>query len=136
MYVKRHFDMKIIPNIIEMVKSIRKEIYETFKKADWMQPNSKIKLLENIKTLDYSYIGFMKDLLDSKKMEKYYKDLIIQRDFLTTNLVLKKWKINSNFNVLAGPYSFEFKKKMPPAIFNAFYNNGTISIKIHNFFKN
>lgn len=133
MYIEKHFDKQIKLNIKEMIRGTRFQALKIFKDATWMEEETKNNLLDGLKYLDFKYVGFMNELLDSVKMKKSYKEFILPRNFFLSSLYLKKWKKQSDIDVDSNIYSFEFREHMeePPFLVNAFYSPNTNGLSNH-----
>lgn len=119
MYIEQKFGMQVKPNIKEMIKAIRTEAVNTFREAEWMNENTQADLLQKLDDLEFKYVGFLNDLMDSVKMKKKYENLILGSNFFQSSYKLTQ-NLKQNIdkeNFLQDPYY------TPPYEVNAFYND-------------
>lgn len=133
MYILKHFDMRIRDNLKEMIEAIRNEMINTFKEAKWMEDKAQSKFLKRLEDIKSVNIGFLDELLDLVKMEKYYESLNLEKDFYSSEMLLKKWESKRKLDQISNPYSTNFMSvEMGSTTVNAFYRPGINDISKSN----
>lgn len=75
LYIREHFSKSAKEKILEIVKDIREEFFNSLKEANWMDEVTKSKALEKAKLMTY-YVAYADELFDDLKLENYYSEVI------------------------------------------------------------
>lgn len=83
-------------------------------------------------------IGFLDELMDLVKMEKYFENLNLESDFYSSKLLLTKWSIQRELDKDSNPYSdffLRFGLKSFTEV-NAYYSSDKNAISMSTIFFN
>ncbi|KAK4879925.1 hypothetical protein RN001_008071 [Aquatica leii] len=130
LYAKKYFNIEAKHHAEEMVNNILTEFKEILNNVDWMDEKTKQNAIEKANTI-VAYIGYPEELLDEKKVEKFYDPvdesanhyLLGIRDFslFMTDYYHKKLRQPIN--------KTEWIEHAFPTIVNAFYSSSENSIQ-------
>lgn len=138
MYMQKHFDMKIRGSIKEMIEAIHNEMINTFREAKWIEKTAQDQFLDRLENIQSDYIGFLDELMDLVKMEKYFENLNLESDFYSSKLLLTKWSIQRELDKDSNPYSdffLRFGLKSFTEV-NAYYSSDKNAISMSTIFFN
>nr|KAF7394145.1 hypothetical protein H0235_016740 [Vespula pensylvanica] len=132
MYVRKYFKEDAKKNALEMVNDIREEFTKILKKVDWMDEETKESALDKAASMS-SHIAYPDELLDDKKLEKFYEKLeLTEGNYLESILNLTLFGIEYSFSRLRKPVNkSDWITHGKPAIVNAFYSSIENSIRTH-----
>ncbi|XP_043683237.1 neprilysin-2-like isoform X2 [Vespula pensylvanica] len=130
MYVRKYFKEDAKKNALEMVNDIREEFTKILKKVDWMDEETKESALDKAASMS-SHIAYPDELLDDKKLEKFYEKLeLTEGNYLESILNLTLFGIEYSFSRLRKPVNkSDWITHGKPAIVNAFYSSIENSIQ-------
>ncbi|XP_011866367.1 PREDICTED: membrane metallo-endopeptidase-like 1 isoform X1 [Vollenhovia emeryi] len=130
MYVRKYFKEDAKNAALEMVDDIRQEFIKILKKVDWMDEKTRANALEKAAGMA-SHIAYPNELLDDRKLEKFYEGLELSADdYVGSIFNLSMFGTNFSFGRLRQPVNkTEWISHARPAIVNAFYSSIENSIQ-------
>ncbi|XP_014207883.1 neprilysin-2 [Copidosoma floridanum] len=130
LYVRKYFNEDAKKTAIEMVSDIRNEFIKILHTIDWMDNKTKEAALDKAKSMT-THIAYPDELLDDKKLEKFYEKLEISPgSYLKNALNLTLFGTEYAFEILRKPVNkSEWISHGRPAIVNAFYSSIENSIQ-------
>ncbi|XP_014207874.1 neprilysin-2-like [Copidosoma floridanum] len=130
LYVRKYFNGNAKNDAIEMVSQIRTQFIKILHTIDWMDNKTREAALEKAQSMT-TYIAYPDELLDDKKLKKFYKKLEISSgSYLESALNLSRFRKNNTFEALRKPVNkSEWISHSKSAIVNAFYSPTKNSIR-------
>ncbi|XP_076238812.1 M13 family metallopeptidase neprilysin 2 isoform X2 [Calliopsis andreniformis] len=130
LYVRKYFKEDAKKNAMEMVADIKDEFTKILKKVDWMDDETRKSALKKAASMA-THIAYPDELLDDKKLEKFYEKLELSGDnYMKSILNLTLFGIDYTFGKLRKPVNkTDWLAHGRPAIVNAFYSSIENSIQ-------
>ncbi|XP_011494888.1 PREDICTED: membrane metallo-endopeptidase-like 1 isoform X1 [Ceratosolen solmsi marchali] len=130
LYVRKYFKDDAKKNAVEMVSDIRQQFMKILKMVDWMDEATRKSALDKAVSMS-THIAYPDELLDDKKLEKFYKKLeITPGNYLQSILNLTLFGTEYSFEKLRKPVNkSDWIAHGRPAIVNAFYSSIENSIQ-------
>ncbi|XP_014208534.1 neprilysin-2-like [Copidosoma floridanum] len=141
MYVRKYFNKDMKDSVLELVKNIKDQSKKRLKEVDWMDDETRKAALEKLESMGIS-VGFADELMDDRKVDDYYKELVITRgNYLKAAFNVSSFLVKQNYKVLRKPVDKNlWTLSHNAAVINAYYipQKNIIEIPagfLHSFFK-
>lgn len=130
LYVRKYFRQDSKAAALEMVNGIRKEFENILEDVNWMDDETRQSALNKLHSMS-THIGYPDEIMDNKKIEKYYENLSIDpNNYLASVLNMNVFGTDYAFNKLRKPVNkTDWVTHARPAIVNAFYSSIENSIR-------
>ncbi|XP_014207873.1 neprilysin-2-like [Copidosoma floridanum] len=123
LYVRKYFNGNAKKSVVHMVSDIRTQIIRILRRIDWMDNKTREAALDKAKSMT-THIAYPDELLDDKKLEKFYEKLEISSgSYLQNILNLTRFSEMNTFETLRKTVNkSSWIDHSRSAIVNAFYS--------------
>jgi neprilysin len=130
LYVKNFFKRESRDAAVEMVEAIKEEFQSILKSVSWMDETTREAAMEKAKLM-VTHIGYPDELMDDKRVEKYYKHLALDENkYFESILNISRFDEQKTLKGLLKPVNkSDWETHSYVAMINAFYNGGENSIR-------
>lgn len=131
LYVRKYFDEASKKAAVDLVNNIQEEFIGILRQVPWMDNETRTAAIEKAKTLT-NHIAYPDELLDNKKLEQYYKGIVLEPDNLLVNILrLRKFEDEHSMSKLRKPVNkTDWETHTMPATVNAMYSPLENSIRM------